>query len=46
MEELCGMTRIIAFVSLSFQSFVLRRGSYDQDLANSISDVDSRVERH
>ena len=38
------MTRTIAFVGLCFHLFVLRRGSYDQDLANSISHVASRVE--
>ena len=40
------MTQIIVFVDLSFHLFVLRRGSYDQDLATSISDVGSRVEGH
>ena len=36
------MIRRIACSGLCFHLFVLRRGSYDHDLAISISDVDSK----
>ena len=38
------MIQIIACSGLFFHLFVLRRGSYDHDLAISISDMDSKVD--